>query len=90
MINFQIKDLASYSYCSSNENGMHEVTLEFQPTFWQSIRGKPGDKYTLISINPLEVWYEKETMKPLSTSMHLDILQVVNQCKMLKRLGRTI
>lgn len=88
MINFQIKDLASYSYCSCNELFMHEVVLEFNPTFWQCIRGKPGDKHTLIALNTLDTWYDKETLKPVSKSMRLDILEVIDLCKLLKRLGR--
>ena len=58
-----LKEASSYSYCTSNEDGMQEVTVEYENGLIRSLFKLPQRKLVLVDEDGTETfWRNKETM----------------------------
>jgi hypothetical protein len=63
----KFSDLKSYSYCTRNENQMHEIELNFYPTLWQRLFKKEGKTVRYVSTTGLAYsWRNKNTFEESS------------------------
>lgn len=56
----------SIGYCSKNENGLEEVSIEYKRTFLQWLLDKPATVKTFENLNSGD-WINKETKNACST-----------------------
>ena len=74
----------STSFCTSNENGMFEVTMEYNNGFFRELFNKPRIVETWESVNQYD-WFNKETKNKASCSKELEISVVVAQLEWMNK-----
>lgn len=55
-----LKHTKSYSYCTSNENGMQEVKVEYENGLIRSLLKKPNRVLVLVARKNSVDWFNKE------------------------------
>lgn len=54
-----LSNVTIYSYTTRNENDVHEVTVRYNRTFWQKLRGKPATEKVFETYALHHSWYHK-------------------------------
>ena len=76
-----LKNATSYSYCTCNEDGMQEVTVEYENGLIRSLFKKPRKVLTLVAEKgSATFWYKKETMEYATQYVSI-ALQVKRICQ---------
>ena len=73
-------DYHSIMHCTSNEDGNEELRLEYQPTFWQSLRGQAGK--VEIYIFHSTRWIDKFTCEVPDANKQAEVFEakIAAQC----------
>lgn len=72
-----LKNVLSYQYCSSNEDGNKEVSLTYKRTWLDKLLGRSEYTVTFVRLSTVDLWLDKDTYEVASDDQDLVINEVI-------------